>query len=128
MQVHIKRVYDKPAPTDGLRVLVDRLWPRGLTKKDAAINVWAKDLAPSSELRTWFDHRDERFEEFTRRYRLELDSAKAEIDELMNVASGGAVTLLYAAKNKTSNHAIVLQKLLQRHLNNVGIAQHRERR
>ncbi len=128
MQVHIKRVYDKPAPTDGLRVLVDRLWPRGLTKKDAAINVWVKELAPSSKLRTWFDHRDERFEEFTRRYRLELDSATAEIDELTNVASGGAVTLLYAAKNKKSNHAIVLQELLQRHLNNVGIAQHRERR
>ena len=82
VQVQIKRVYDKPAPTDGLRVLVDRLWPRGLTKKDAAINVWAKDLAPSSELRTWFNHRDERFEEFTRRYRLELDSTTAEIDEL----------------------------------------------
>ncbi len=128
MQVHIKRLYDKPAPTDGLRVLVDRLWPRGLTKKDAAINVWVKELVPSSKLRTWFDHRDERFEEFTRRYRLELDGATAKINELTNVASGGAVTLLYAAKNKKSNHAIALQELLQRHLNNVGIAQHRERR
>jgi len=123
VQVHIKRVYDKPAPTDGIRVLVDRLWPRGLTKEDAAINLWAKDLAPSSELRRWFDHRDERFEEFTRRYRLELNSAIAEIDELMNLASGGAVTLLYAAKNKTSNHAIALQECFQRHSNNVGIAQ-----
>lgn len=115
MHIHIKRVYDTPAPTDGLRVLVDRLWPRGLAKKDAAIDVWAKDLAPSNELRRWFAHEDEKFAEFTRRYRLELDSGMAQVDELITSADGGAVTLLYAAKNTKSNHAIVLQAWLQRY-------------
>ena len=78
MQFQIKRVYERPAPTDGVRVLVDRLWPRGLTKRDAAVDVWAKELAPSDDLRRWFTHKDERFEEFTRRYRRELASATEE--------------------------------------------------
>ena len=116
MQVHIKRIYDKPARTDGLRVLVDRLWPRGLTKENAAIEVWAKELAPSSELRKWFAHKDERFEEFTRRYRNELDYSTVNIDELLASTSGGTVTLLFAAKNQRINHAVILQAWLQCHL------------
>ena len=113
MQIQIKRVYEKPAPTDGHRVLVDRLWPRGLTKKDAAIDVWAKELAPSGELRRWFAHKDERYAEFTHRYRLELDSATAEIERLLSSAGDGAVTLLYAAKSTTSNHVLVLKPHLE---------------
>jgi len=116
MPIHIKRVYDAPSVTDWLRVLVDRLWPRGLTKKDAAINVWAKELAPSGELRKWFGHKDERFGEFTRRYDLELDSLTAEIDKLLSSASSGKLTLLYAARDKMSNHAVVLRDWIERHL------------
>lgn len=114
MQIKIKRVYDAASPTDGLRVLVDRLWPRGLKKEDAAIDVWAKDLAPSSELRKWFAHDDEKFAEFTRRYGLELGSKTAEINELFTSAGGKTITLVYGAKNTKSNNAVVLQELLRR--------------
>ncbi len=116
MQIQIKRVYDAPSTTDGHRVLVDRLWPRGLAKKDAAIDVWAKKLAPSGELRKWFAHKDERFEEFSRRYDRELDSATAEVEQLLSSVGDGTLTLLYAAKNTTCNHAVVLKSRLQRHL------------
>jgi len=115
MQIQIKRVYDAPSTTDGHRVLVDRLWPRGLTKKDAAIDVWAKELAPSAELRKWFAHKDERFGEFTRRYDLELDSLTAEIDKLLSSARSGKLSLLYGARNTTSNHAVVLRDWIERH-------------
>ena len=113
MRIQIKRVYDKPASTDGLRILVDRLWPRGLTKKTAAIDVWAKELAPTVELRKWFDHNDKRFEEFTRRYCLELDNATGEIERLLSTVGCSTMTLLYAARNTTSNHAIVLRSRLR---------------
>jgi uncharacterized protein YeaO (DUF488 family) len=113
MQVQIKRIYDPPASSDGLRVLVARLWPRGVTRDAAAVDVWAKELAPSNELRKWFAHEDEKFEEFTRRYHLELANVTSEIDKLLSSANDGVVTLLYAAKNTTSNHAIVLQAWLQ---------------
>ena len=122
VDIRIKRIYDPPAPSDGIRILIDRLWPRGLRKEDAAIDVWAKDLAPSHELRRWFAHEVEKFEEFTRRYRLELDSSTAESDELMTSAGGSTVTLLYAAKNTRCNNAVVLQAWLQRHLKTMGRA------
>lgn len=116
MNIRIKRVYDPAAPADGLRILVDRLWPRGLSKADAAIDVWAKHLAPSHELRRWFGHAEHRFEEFARRYRLELGSLAGEIDELMESAGGGTVTLLYGARNTKCNQAVVLQRWLRSHL------------
>jgi uncharacterized protein YeaO (DUF488 family) len=115
VQVQIKRIYDPPTSSDGLRVLIDRLWPRGVAKEDAAVDVWAKELAPSNELRKWFAHEDEKFEEFTRRYHLELANATGEIDKLLTSVDDGVVTLLYAAKNTTSNHAIVLQAWFLRH-------------
>ena len=127
MQIHIKRVYDSPAPTDGIRVLVDRLWPRGLKKKDAAIDVWAKDLAPSSELRRWFAHEDEKFEEFTRRYRLELEKAADAINKLIASGKGRTLTLVYAAKNAKSNNAVVLQARLKRQARAIEKAQKRTR-
>lgn len=108
MEIRTKRIYDSPDPKDGIRVLVDRLWPRGLKKEDAAIDLWAKDLAPSHELRKWFAHDAEKFEEFTRRYQRELESAKAEIDHLMASADDGTVTLVFGAKNTKCNNAIVL--------------------
>lgn len=114
MQIRIKRVYDRPTPADGRRVLVDRLWPRGLRKEDAAIDVWARELAPSSGLRKWFNHEDKRFSGFAHRYNLELDSAREEIDKLLASIGSSTATLLFAAKNIRSNHAIVLKARLER--------------
>ena len=125
MQIFSKRVYDKPIPTDGIRVLVDRLWPRGLKKKDAAIDVWAKDLAPSSELRKWFAHEDEKFEEFARRYRLELEKAADAINKVNASGKGRTLTLVYAAKNAKCNNAVVLQARLKRQARAIEEAQER---
>ena len=116
MQIRIKRVYDAPTRSDGLRVLVDRLWPRGLKKEDAAIDIWAKNLAPSTELREWFGHDEDRFDEFARRYRLELQKKEGEVRELILSADGKTTTLTYGAKNTNCNNAVVLQEWLQRHL------------
>ena len=110
MTIHIKRIYEPPASTDGFRVLVDRLWPRGVSKQDAALDLWLKEVAPTAELRNWFDHIPERFDEFTTRYRAELDNNPA-LDQLREViASEKMVTLLYGAKNETMNQAVVLQQ------------------
>ncbi len=104
--LRIKRVYERPSPDDGVRILVDRLWPRGLRKDAAALDHWCKDIAPSPELRKWFDHREDRFDEFKQRYRLELKSNPA-LAEFRKLAKGKA-TLLYAARDEKVNHAIVL--------------------
>jgi uncharacterized protein YeaO (DUF488 family) len=108
MPVRVKRIYDDPTPGDGLRVLVDRLWPRGVSKERAAIDLWLKEVAPSSELRTWFGHRPDRFSAFAARYIDELDGNPA-VDQLRGVAaSSPTVTLLYGAKDEVINHAVVL--------------------
>ncbi len=110
--LQIKRIYDEPATTDGMRVLVDRLWPRGMTKQRAAADVWLKDVAPSPELRAWFGHRPERFAEFAARYTEELQANPA-VDELRRlVAQSPRCTLLYAAKDARINHAVVLREFL----------------
>lgn len=111
--IAIKRVYDPPAPDDGKRILVDRLWPRGLRKEAAALDSWDKDLAPTPELRKWFDHRPERFTEFTRRYRDELSGNPA-IGETLAAIGRRKATLLYAAKNPEINHAVVLAAFLRK--------------
>ncbi|MDQ0731925.1 DUF488 domain-containing protein [Arthrobacter sp. B1I2] len=104
----IKRIYDPPASDDGCRVLVDRLWPRGMSKEDAAIDLWLKDVAPSAGLRKDFNHRPERFAEFSEAYRLELDANPA-VGTLLELAAGHPrITLLYAARNTEANHARVL--------------------
>jgi uncharacterized protein YeaO (DUF488 family) len=108
-----KRVYAEPAHHDGIRILVDRLWPRGLRKEAAALDMWAKELAPTPSLRTWFDHRPERFAEFKRRYRDELKSNPALADVLAQIGNRKA-TLLYAAKDPAINHAVVLAEVLTR--------------
>jgi uncharacterized protein YeaO (DUF488 family) len=110
--VRVKRVYDKPARTDGFRVLVDRLWPRGLKKEAARVDVWLRDIAPSTELRKWFGHEPEKWPEFRRRYRAELRSHRAALDDLRLRASKEPVTLLYGAKNPDMNQAVVLKELL----------------
>lgn len=111
MTFRIKRVYDKPAKSDGLRVLVDRLWPRGLEKADARLDRWMKEIAPSQELRKWFGHEPERFVEFKRRYRKEL--SKDALAELRELGKGRTVTLLYGARDPEMNQAAVLLSLLR---------------
>ncbi|WOP17532.1 DUF488 domain-containing protein [Raineyella sp. LH-20] len=108
----VKRIHDDPEATDGLRVLVDRLWPRGIAKERAALDDWAKDLAPSPELRIWFDHRADRLEEFSARYRGELDARPEAAGRVAQWSSLGRVTLLYAAKDPVVNHAVVLRDWL----------------
>lgn len=112
MPVVIKRVYDEPAAADGYRVLVDRLWPRGVSKQRAALDAWLKDIAPSPQLRTWFGHKPERFAAFSARYDAELKTNPA-VDELRQIIKEhDTVTLLYGARDPKINHAIVLLKYL----------------
>jgi uncharacterized protein YeaO (DUF488 family) len=106
----IKRVYERPAASDGSRILVDRLWPRGLSKAKAALDGWNRDVAPSPALRKWFDHRPERFAEFAKRYRAELKD-NAAIADLRAIT--GKVTLLYGARDPKINHAVVLAAVLK---------------
>ena len=113
MTFRIKRVYEKPASTDGMRVLVDRLWPRGLKKTDAKIDLWMKEVAPSTELRKWFGHAPEKWPEFKKRYRAELNKNPA-WPELQSLARQGDLTLVYAAKDRLHNEALVLKQLLER--------------
>jgi uncharacterized protein YeaO (DUF488 family) len=114
MTIRTKRIYDEPGPADGFRVLVDRLWPRGVSRERASIDLWLKEVAPSSDLRTWFGHRPERFADFAARYAAELDGNPA-VDQLRQlVASNPTVTLLYAAKDEAANQAIVLAEYLAR--------------
>lgn len=113
MSVAIKRVYEAPAPADGKRILVDRLWPRGVTKGEASVDLWFKGVAPSTELRKWFGHEPEKWPEFQRRYRTELKGSP-ELVELKKLARKGKVTLVYAAKDETHNNAVVLRDIINR--------------
>lgn len=108
----LKRAYEAPAPADGRRVLVDRLWPRGLKKEAAALDLWAKDLAPTNELRKWFGHDPERWAEFKRRYTAELRQHTDLLDDLRALARRGTVTLIYAARDEEHNEAVVLCDVL----------------
>lgn len=112
MTIGLKRIYDAKADEDGFRVLVDRLWPRGISKQDAAIDLWLKDIAPSQELRRWFDHNPARWPEFSRRYREELQHNEALVDVLREKARRSVVTLLFAAKDVEHNNAVVLKDVL----------------
>ena len=113
-QVHVRSVRDEPASGDGYRVLVDRLWPRGVRKEEADLDEWLKDIGPSTELRTWFGHDPEKFEEFAHRYEAELEGAE-EWEHLTEVvAEHGRVTLLFGAADREHNQAGVLQDLLTR--------------
>lgn len=107
-----KRVYEAPSPDDGLRILVDRIWPRGLRKADAALDHWIKDVAPSTELRKWFGHKPERWAEFRKRYFHELDGNPLAVAELKKLLHGNAVTLLYAAHDTEHNNANALRDYL----------------
>ncbi len=112
VHVKLKRVYEPVASGDGMRILVDRLWPRGLSKADAAVDRWLKDVAPSTELRRWFGHDPERWEEFRRRYTLELRQHADMLDEIRALARKSTVTLLYGARDEQHNDAVVLRDVL----------------
>ena len=111
-KIKIKRIYDEPKDSDGYRVLVDRLWPRGISKKDAKLDEWNKEITPSPELRKWFDHKAERFQEFRQLYREELMTKPKELNRLKSLAKRESVTLLYGAKDPEINHAVILKELL----------------
>ncbi|HZL33827.1 MAG TPA: DUF488 domain-containing protein [Tepidisphaeraceae bacterium] len=112
--IQLKRVYEPSSKEDGVRILVDRLWPRGLTKKKAAVDLWLKDIAPTTELRKWFGHDPARWKEFQVRYRKELRADKEAVDLLKQKSKEGTVTLVYGAKDQEHNEALVLQKMLDR--------------
>ena len=114
MDVRLKRAYEPAEAADGYRVLVDRLWPRGVSKEKAQLDEWARELAPSSELRTWFGHDPARFDEFRRRYLEELAAHEAKLAELRDRASEGTLTLVYAARDSEHNDAVVLADVLRR--------------
>lgn len=114
MKLSVKRVYEAPSSGDGFRVLVDRLWPRGLSKAKARIDLWLKDIAPSNELRKWFNHEADKWPEFQRRYREELALHPGAIEEFRAAAKGrSAVTLLYGAKDEEHNQAVALRLFLE---------------
>jgi uncharacterized protein YeaO (DUF488 family) len=110
--VQVKRVYEPPSGEDGVRVLVDRLWPRGLSKAGAAVDLWLKDLAPSVRLRRWFNHDPSRWAEFKQRYAEELDAKKAAVAALVGAAKRGRVTLVFGARDPHHNNAVALHAYL----------------
>lgn len=110
--VAVKRVYEEPADSDGCRILVDRLWPRGLSKERAKVDVWLKAVAPSDALRKWFHHEEGNWDEFRQRYLAELAANDEAVEELRAYLGKGAVTLLYGAKDEEHNQAVVLREFL----------------
>lgn len=114
--LQIKRIYDAPSADDGTRVLVDRLWPRGVTKQAAALDLWFKDVAPTSELRKWFAHDPENWQEFQKRYRAELRQNDVAIERLLDYLEVGPLTLLYAARDPEINHALVLTNYIRHYI------------
>jgi uncharacterized protein YeaO (DUF488 family) len=113
LDVRLKRAYAPPSTEDGLRILVDRLWPRGLRKESAAIDHWRKDAAPSTALRQWFGHEPQRWEDFCTRYRAEIAERPEALAELRRLARKGRITLLFAAHDELHNNAVVLSELLR---------------
>ncbi len=112
MNIQTKRVYEAASPDDGRRVLVDRVWPRGMTKEKAQTDLWMKELAPSAELRKWFNHERNKWEEFKRRYFLELDANPEAVARLTDEAANSRVTLLFSARDADCNQAVALREYL----------------
>lgn len=117
MQIWLKRAYEEPGPQDGTRVLVDRLWPRGVSKKDAGIDLWLKGVAPSDGLRKWFGHDPDKWNAFKERYYKELaERSGGELEQLQQIARHGRVTLVFAAKDERFNNAVALKAYLQENI------------
>ena len=113
IDIRVKRVYEAPSPEDGMRILVDRLWPRGLAKDQARFDLWLKEVAPSTELRKWFNHEPEKWPEFKRRYLEELCRQPAALERLVEVIGSGRATLLFGAKEAHFNDAVALREFIQ---------------
>ena len=113
MSVDVKRAYETPAKSDGCRILVDRIWPRGITKDDLQVDAWLKDLAPSTGLRKWFGHDPKKWDEFRKRYAKELEQRSGALAELIARAGAGHVTLVFAAKDSEHNNAVALKQQLE---------------
>lgn len=113
MDIRLKRVYEGPEKSDGVRVLVDRLWPRGVRKEEAGLDLWLKDIAPSSGLRKWFGHDPAKWDEFVERYRRELAESDALVQQLAGLAKKGRLTLVFSARDTERNNAVVLRSYLQ---------------
>jgi uncharacterized protein YeaO (DUF488 family) len=116
MPIDLKRAYDPPARSDGRRILVDRVWPRGIAKDDLQIDAWLKDLAPSTELRKWFGHDPAKWDEFRKRYARELEQRSEAFEELLENARAGQVTLICSARDPAHNNAVALREHLERRL------------
>ncbi len=110
--IKIKRIYDQPSQNDGKRILIDRLWPRGLKKEDAHVDKWMKEVAPSNELRKWFNHDPDRWAEFKRRFFTELEERQEMVNEIVNLARKGTVTLLFGSKEERFNNAVALKEYI----------------
>jgi uncharacterized protein YeaO (DUF488 family) len=117
MTIDLKRAYDPPAKSDGRRILVDRVWPRGIAKDVLQIDAWLKDLAPSTELRKWFGHDPAKWDEFKKRYDRELEQRWEALEELLETARAGHITLVFSAKDTKHNNAVALRENLERRLN-----------
>jgi uncharacterized protein YeaO (DUF488 family) len=113
IDVRPKRIYEEPDDGDGYRVLIDHIWPRGISKERARLDEWARELAPSDELRKWFDHVPERFPEFRSRYRDELAAHREQVEELRRRSQRGPLTIVYAARDTEHNNAVVLAELIR---------------
>ena len=111
--IRVKRVYEPPSEEDGQRILVERLWPRGLTKEKAKIDLWLKEVSPSPELRKWFSHDDSKWDEFCDRYRKELDANVESVRKIMDLASKGTVTMVFAARDAEHNSAVLLNEYIE---------------
>ena len=127
VSIKTRRAYDRPGPRDGKRILIDRLWPRGLRKDTASLDLWSKEIAPTPSLRRWFDHRADRFTEFKRRYRDELESNQA-VGEILRQMGRGKTTLVYAARDPAVNHAVVLAEFLTKAQGRKPAAKKRKKR
>lgn len=112
----LKRAYDRPSPKDGKRFLVERLWPRGVRKADLPLEAWIKEVAPSTELRKWFSHDPEKWKEFQRRYRAELQRSRAAWMPILDAARKGTITLIFSSHDAERNNAVVLKQFLESHL------------
>ena len=119
--ITIARVYDNRSQTEAISVLVDRVWPRGVTKEKAGVDLWIKEIAPSDDLRKWFNHEDTKWTEFRRKYFAELDGKMEIVRALRGVSKGGNMVLLYSARNTVHNNAVALKEYLETHLDTASV-------
>jgi uncharacterized protein YeaO (DUF488 family) len=120
IELKVKRIYEDAARSDGCRILVDRIWPRGLTREAAKLDAWIKEMAPSAELRRWFGHEPSKWASFKRKYFRELDQQDDVLDQLLESCSGGTFTLLFAAKDSEHNNAVALKEYLEKQIESKG--------